>query len=163
MEKKYLPSIMDDLTIICDEVIESYNEEVKTIPTIVNEKKITYKRQSFYILLVFLLTTTTLLIAVSIYCYLINYRVKKILLLHNTNNKQVLYWSYKLRMSVKDINIKNNTHYSFNDIINIKDYDSNVILIDKKLHKNILIYCIGYVTTKKDLKIYTFYTLFLIK
>ena len=50
-------------------------------------------------------------------------------------------------MSVKDINIKNNTHYSFNDIINIKDYDSNVILIDKKLHKNILIYCIGYVTT----------------
>ena len=91
MEKKYLPSITDDLTIICDEVIESYNEEVKTIPTIVNEKKITYKRQSFYILLVFLLTTTTLLIAVSIYCYLINYRVKKILLLHNTNNKQVLY------------------------------------------------------------------------
>ena len=58
-------------------------------------------------------------------------------------------------MSVKDINIKNNTHYFFNDIINIKDYDPNVILIDEKLHKNILIYCIGYVTTKKDLKIYS--------
>ena len=30
---------MDDSQITCDEVIESYNEEIKTIPTNVNEKK----------------------------------------------------------------------------------------------------------------------------
>ena len=51
--------------------IESYDEETKTIPTNFNEKMITCKTQSFYILLVFLLITITLLIAVSIYCYLI--------------------------------------------------------------------------------------------
>ena len=30
---KYLASIMDDSAITCDEVIESYDEEAKTIPT----------------------------------------------------------------------------------------------------------------------------------
>ena len=35
---KYLASIMDDLAIICDEVIKWYDEEIKTIPTNFNEK-----------------------------------------------------------------------------------------------------------------------------
>ena len=39
----------------------------------------------------------------------------------------------------------------FNDIINIKDFDSNNIKIDKKSYKNILIYYIIYGTIK-DLK-----------
>ena len=30
---KYLASITDDSAITCDEIIESYNEETKTIPT----------------------------------------------------------------------------------------------------------------------------------
>ena len=34
---------MDDSTIICDDVIESYNEEIKAIPTSFNEKKLTHK------------------------------------------------------------------------------------------------------------------------
>ena len=34
---------MDDSTIICDKVIKSYEEEIKTIPTNFNEKKVTYK------------------------------------------------------------------------------------------------------------------------
>ena len=50
---KYLASIMDDSTIICDEVIESYDEERKAIPTNFNEKKVTCKTLSFYILLSF--------------------------------------------------------------------------------------------------------------
>ena len=49
---------------------------------------------------------------------------------------------------VKDIDIKNHTHYFFNDIINIKDFDPNNIKIDEKLFKNILIYYIGYVMIK---------------
>ena len=85
---------MDDSMNICDEVIE------KIIPTNFNEQKATTKTQNFYILLEFLLITTALLIAVSIYCYLIKYEakhneLKQILLLpfHDTNNelKQILY------------------------------------------------------------------------
>ena len=34
---------MDDSTIICDEVIKSYDEEIKTIPTNFNVKKVTSK------------------------------------------------------------------------------------------------------------------------
>ena len=40
---KYLPSIIDDSTAICDKGKESYNEEIKTIPTNSNEKKVTCK------------------------------------------------------------------------------------------------------------------------
>ena len=51
---------------------------------------------------------------------------------------------------VKDIDIKNHTYYFFTDI-NIKNFDPNNIKIDEKSYKNIVIYCIGYVTIK-DLK-----------
>ena len=92
---KYLASIMDDSAITCDQVIESNDEETKTIPTNFNEKKAICKTQNFYILLAFSLITIVLLIAVSIYCYLIKYRAKQkhLLPFHNTNNesKQVLY------------------------------------------------------------------------
>ena len=77
---------MDDSAIVCDDVIESYDEEIKTIPTRLNGKKITCKTQTFYILLVFLLNTIVLLIAVSIYCYLIKYQAKQRHLL-----REVLY------------------------------------------------------------------------
>ena len=63
---KCLASIMDDSVIICDEVIKSYDEEIKTIPKIFNVNKVTCKIQRFYILLVSLLMTIVLLIAVSI-------------------------------------------------------------------------------------------------
>ena len=68
---------MDDSTIICDEVIKSYNEETKTIPTNFNEKKVTCKTQIFDILLAFLLITIVLLIAVRMSCYLIKCRAKQ--------------------------------------------------------------------------------------
>ena len=34
---------MDDSTAICDKVIESYDEEIKTVPINSNEKKVTCK------------------------------------------------------------------------------------------------------------------------
>ena len=71
-----LASIMDDSAITCDEIIESYNEEAKIIPTNFNEKKATCKMQNVYILLAFLSITIALLIAVNIYYYLIKYRAK---------------------------------------------------------------------------------------
>ena len=66
-----MASIMNDSAIPCDEIIESYVEETKTISTNFNEKKDTCKTQKFYILLAFLLISIAFLITVSIYCYLI--------------------------------------------------------------------------------------------
>ena len=53
-----------------------------------------------------------------------------------------------MRNKVKDIDMKICTYYFFNDISNIKSFDSNNIEIDEKLYKNVLIYYIGYVTIK---------------
>ena len=62
---KYLASIMDKIT--CDKIIgvEETNFDKK--------ENITCKTQHLYISLAFLLITISLLIAVSIYCYLIKY------------------------------------------------------------------------------------------
>ena len=49
---------------------------------------------------------------------------------------------------IEQINIKNKTYYLCNDMINIKDFDTSLIKIDKKSYKNIGIYHIGYITIK---------------
>ena len=49
----------------------------------------------------------------------------------------------------KQINIKNRTYYFFNDMINIKDFSSTLIKINKKSYKNIDIFNIGYITIKQ--------------
>ena len=85
---------MDYLVITCDKVIESYNEETKTILTNFNEINMAWRTQNFYILRAFLLITIALLIPVS--TYMITYRAKQKhwLSFHVTNNelKQVLHW-----------------------------------------------------------------------
>ena len=48
--------------------------------------------------------------------------------------------------NIKEINIKNQTYYFFDDMINIKDFDPNLLKIDKKSYENIDIYYIGYIT-----------------
>ena len=69
------------------------SEETKTVTTIFNEKHAIYKTKK--ILLAFLTITFALLIAVSIYCYLIKYNAKQkhLLPFYITNNKlkEVLY------------------------------------------------------------------------
>ena len=51
--------------------------------------------------------------------------------------------------TVKQIDIKNQTYYFYNDIINLKNFKSNLLEIAKKSYKNIGIYNIRYVTIKK--------------
>ena len=51
--------------------------------------------------------------------------------------------------TIKQINIKNRTYCFYNDIINLKNFNSNLLKIDKKSYKNIDIYNIGYITIKK--------------
>ena len=50
--------------------------------------------------------------------------------------------------SIKEINTKNRTYYFFEDMINIKNFYSSLIKIEKKSYKNIGIYYIGYITIK---------------
>ena len=52
--------------------------------------------------------------------------------------------------NIKQINIKNRTYYFFNDMINIKNFDSSLLKIDRKSYKNIGIYYIEYITFKKN-------------
>ena len=58
---------------------------------------------------------------------------------------------------VQQINIKNRTYYFYNDMINIKHFEPNLLKIDRKSYKNIGIYSIGYITIKKkmSMKIFT--------
>ena len=103
--EKYLASIMDDSVITCDEIIKSdkesgdsgakLNDKAKPFDkTNFNEKKATCKMENLYILLGVLLITIVLLIAVSVYCYLIKYWAKqKHLLPFNLSNKlkEIIY------------------------------------------------------------------------
>ena len=49
----------------------------------------------------------------------------------------------------KEIKIKNLGYYFCDDMINIKNFHSNLLKIDKKLQEDIDIYYIGYFTIKK--------------
>ena len=51
--------------------------------------------------------------------------------------------------NIKEINIKNQTYYFFDDMINIKNFGSNLLKIDKESYKDIDIYYTGYITIKK--------------
>ena len=96
-------SIMYDSAIICDEVMdadENASAEAKSKgqatsydKTKFNENKATCKTQNFYVLLAFSSITIAILIAVSIYYFLIKYRAKQLLPFYYTNNEltEVLY------------------------------------------------------------------------
>ena len=47
------------------------------------------------------------------------------------------------------IDIKNRTYYFYNDMVNIKTFDSNLLKIDKKSYKDIGIYNIRYIISKR--------------
>ena len=49
----------------------------------------------------------------------------------------------------KELNIKNQTYYYLDDMIDIRNFHSNLLKIDKKPYKDVDIYYIGYITIKK--------------
>ena len=61
---------------------------------------------------------------------------------------QFIKQTYKMGQD-KVLNIKNETYYFFDDIINIKNFHSNLLKIDKKPYRDFDIYYIGYITIKK--------------
>ena len=48
----------------------------------------------------------------------------------------------------KELNVKNQTYYFFNEMIDIRNIQSKLLKIDKKPYKDIDIYYIGYITIK---------------
>ena len=67
--------------------------------------------------------------------------------------------------NVKQIKIKNRTYYFFDDIINVKDFHSNLLKIEKNSYKNTDTYYIRYITMKDSdyVKISSVNPLYLIK
>ena len=49
---------------------------------------------------------------------------------------------------IKETNIKNRAYYFFDDMINITNIDPNLLKIDKKSYKNVVIYYIEYIPMK---------------
>ena len=47
--------------------------------------------------------------------------------------------------NINEINIKNRTYYFFDDMINMKDFDPDLLKTDKKSYKNTDIYYIRYI------------------
>ena len=56
--------------------------------------------------------------------------------------------TYKMG-TVKQINIKNQIYYFYNDIIDLENFDSRLLKIGKKWYREIGIYNIEYITIKK--------------
>ena len=50
---------------------------------------------------------------------------------------------------VKKLNIKNQTRYSFSDMINIENFQSNLLSIDKQAYTDFDDYYLGYITIKQ--------------
>ena len=55
--------------------------------------------------------------------------------------------------TTKQMKITNRTYYFYDDMVNIKDFDPNLLKLDKKSFKNIGVYYIGYITQKDKYKI----------
>ena len=50
---------------------------------------------------------------------------------------------------VKELDIKNRTYYFFHDMINIKNFHSNLLKTDKRPYNDVDIYYISYITIKQ--------------
>ena len=70
------------------------------------------------------------------------------------HNEIALKEQFKMNLKmeiVKRKEIKNKTYYFYDDIINIEEFDSNFLKIDKKSYKVVIdIYHIRYTTIKKN-------------
>ena len=54
---------------------------------------------------------------------------------------------------IKQINIKNQTYYFYNDIIDLKDFDAGLLKIDKKNYIKTLVFTILDISQRKKLMI----------
>ena len=60
--------------------------------------------------------------------------------------------TYKMG-KVKELNVKNRTHYFFDNMINIKNFHSDLLKIDKKPYKDLVIFIVLVTSRLKKLAI----------
>ena len=65
-------------------------------------------------------------------------------------------------VTTKQLNIKNKTYYFYDDLINLKDFDPNLLKLDKRSSMDISIYYIGYITKKPKYNINSVNPLYLL-
>ena len=65
-------------------------------------------------------------------------------------------------VTTKQLNIKNRTYYFWNNLINLKDFNPQLLKLDKKSSMDISIYYIGYVTKKVEYNIESVNPLYLL-
>ena len=75
--------------------------------------------------------------------------------------QRIINHTYKMGV-IKQISIKNRTYYFYNDIIDLENFKSILLKIDKKSHKDIGIYNIEYITIKKKLMIVKIFTIWIL-
>ena len=136
--------LVDKLVEKCTENIDAnkmvYNSTLNVIP--LDEYGKIYNSCVVYIILLiifFILSISISSVFIHFYWYL------KRRCTETTIYWMQFYWQYKWEM-LKEINIKSRTYYFYDDTINIKEFDSNLLKIDKTSYKNIDIYYIRYIT-----------------
>ena len=75
---------------------------------------------------------------------------------------QILFIVFNYKMATKQLNIKSRPYYFYNDLINVLNFETSNLKIDKKTWKNIDIYFIGYVDKKSDWNVNSVNLLYLI-
>ena len=70
--------------------------------------------------------------------------------------QKIINHTYKMG-TLKQINIKNRTYYFYNDIIDLENFDSSLLKIDKKSYKTLVFTTLGILQLKKVMivKIFT--------
>ena len=142
---------MDKLVEECTETDEEVKLAKITLAEHENRHKNKFSFCTLYIVLFsIIITVNTGIGTCFIYHKYMNLVTKKTAAKESFNYQTTFnYQTYKMTADVKSINIKNRTHYFFNDMINIEVFHSNLLKIDKKSYKNSDIYNIGYITITK--------------
>ena len=135
---------------LIDKLVEECSENIDGNDLIYNTTINDYRKVCSSCTLYIVLLVIFLIIRIGISCafiYFYWYLKKDITNITNinANTETVIYQTWKWEIS-NILNIKNGTYYFFDDMINIKVFDSNLLKIDKKSYKNINIYCISYIT-----------------
>ena len=105
-----------------------------------NENENKHKYNFFVVYIVFFSLSFAINIGIGVY-FICNKYV-------NCNKYNLPYQAYEMGQD-KQLNIKNQTYYFFDDVIDIRNFHSNLLKIDKKPYKDINTYYIGYITNKK--------------
>ena len=140
---------------LVDKLIDECNETIEEVKL----AKITpFENGSCIVYIVFMIVVFTISIGITVYLVYYNWSLIKF----NTHKETVIWWVQLYKMgTVKQINVKNRTYYFYNDIIELENFASSLLKIDKKSYKDISIYNIGYITIKKlvIVKIFTMWIL----